>query len=193
SCRAKTVAGGINRFGEGISRQDLKAMAQSLVDGCLQRVVVAVSAALDPKGNRLEPEKRDSFHRIGGRVGGQPIHRIGGTGKKRLIIASCYWKVWDFGASGGERDHETLVLLLNLQAILLNGRLSESRINRYCDERVMIPRVRRTGQHRTGEVGYGGRWGEYRERELQAGYGIAPPDQVHRDGEWRTESQGRTE
>ena len=87
-CRAKGVAGCINRFGEGISRQDLKAMAQSLVDGCLQRVVVAVSAALDPKGNRLEPEKRDSFHRIGGRVGGQPIHRIGGTGKKRLIIAS---------------------------------------------------------------------------------------------------------
>lgn len=82
SCRAETVGCGINRFGEGISRQDLKAMAQSLVDGCLQRVVVAVSAALDPKGNRLEPEKGTRSTALAAELVDNPFTGLAGLARR---------------------------------------------------------------------------------------------------------------
>ena len=39
---AKRVGSLVNGFGKGISRQELKAVAQSLIDCCLQRVVVRI-------------------------------------------------------------------------------------------------------------------------------------------------------
>jgi len=82
SSSANTIACSIDRFGESVCRQQLETVAQSLVDGCLQRVIVGVSTALDTERKRSNPEKRDSFDRIGGRVGVNPFTGLAGLARR---------------------------------------------------------------------------------------------------------------
>src|SRR6516165_7354921 len=103
SSRTETIACCVNRFREGICCEELKAVAQSLIDCCLQRVVVRGSAALHAKHKWGHAEKRNSLGGIGDRVGGQPIYRIRGTGQGGLIVAPWLGKVSAFGAGVGER------------------------------------------------------------------------------------------
>src|SRR6185295_19674139 len=85
--RTKTILGCVNTSRQGISRQELNAVAQSLVDCCLQRVVSRGSNALDAKHNRGQAVKWNSLLDIGDGVGGQPVDRIRGTGEGRLVVA----------------------------------------------------------------------------------------------------------
>src|SRR5262249_50088247 len=145
---------------------------------------------LEMEFKRPNAQKRNSFNGIRNRVGGQPIYRIRLTRQDGLIMASRHRKMSTLGTGVGEREEKVIELILNLQTIVLNRRLLETRIDICRDYRGSIPRVWRTGQHGADEVREGRGRRQYGKRMLQAGSCIGGADQILEELERRIEAQG---
>ena len=164
SGRPETILRCVNGSRQGISRQELKAVAQSFVDCGLQRVVSRGSDAFDAKHERGDTEKRNSLDGIGDGVGGQPVDGIRGTRQGRLVVAPGHRKVSASGACVREREQKVLVLVLSLQTVVLNRRVLEIRIGRNGEHRAAIACVWRTWQLSEVREGRGQR--QYRETDV---------------------------
>jgi len=115
--------------------QQLETVAQSLVDGCLQRVIVGVSTALDTEASGAIPRKglvRPHWRPSGGQTHSQDWQDWPGE----TDYCFGHGKVSAFGTGVRQREYIALELLLNLKIILLDGRLLERRINDCGDGRV---------------------------------------------------------
>ena len=93
---------------------------------------------------RRQPDERNPLSCIGNRIRCESINRVRGAGKERLIVAPPQGEMCALGPSICDGENVALVLILQVEVILLDGRLLKIRIGNDGRSEESVPRKRRT-------------------------------------------------